>query len=146
MNAQLQASDTWVSKPQYRMSDRGNEKPTCSIGPQIATSAPLTSVTLVGRLASSKAKNIQLRLILPLNLQIEDDEDGGAIVSDSLFGIYGEGKDFNAAVEDYRSALMDFYFLLRERSERSSEDAALYAGVNRYIEEISPRKSTTSAH
>lgn len=138
MNALLRTNDTWDPQPQYRVSVRGNEKPTCSIGPQIATSAPLKSVTLVGRLAISKAKNIQLRLILPLNLQI-DDEDGGAIVSDSLFGIYGEGKDLNAAVEDYRSALMDFYFLLRERSERSSEDAASYAGVNRHIEEISPR-------
>lgn len=146
MSAQLRASDTWVSKPRYRMSVRGNEKPTCSLGPQIATSAPLKSVTLVGYLATSTATNIQLRLKWPLNLELEDDEDGGAIVSDSLFGVYGEGKDLNAAVEDYRSALMDFYFLIRERSERSSEDAASYAGVNRHIEEISPRKSTTSAH
>lgn len=148
MSAQLrasEASDTEVLKPRYRMSAGGNEKPTCSIGPQMATPAPLKSVTLVGDLNTSTATDIQLRLKRPLNLELEDDEDGGAIVSDFLFGVYGEGKDFNAAIKNYRSALMDFYLILRERSECSSEDAVLYAAMNRYIEEISPRKSIASA-
>ena len=116
---------------------------TCLLGAQAASPAPsrarIAFAGILGRRSGAWPPfGFLLRIKEPLTLQIEKDDDGSFIVSDILFGVYGEGTELDAAFEDYRSALMDYVLLLRDRSKISPEDALLYRSVNRYVEVGSP--------
>lgn len=132
-----------VLMSEYRVSPWGNVSETCTVGVQAASLAPSRScasfVGLIGHRGSRPALNVLLHLTHPLNLQIEQEDDDGFIVSDTLFGIYGEGDDPIAAFQDYRSALIDYFFLLHGRRKSSRENAHLYDAVSRHIEAVSPR-------
>lgn len=65
------------------------------------------------------------RMLQPLILWVEREDDGWYIVSDDLFGIYGDGPTFREAQRQYISSLIDHHeFLIRE-SQRGCPDASL---------------------
>jgi hypothetical protein len=128
-------SDRQISKSDYRISAFGNESQTCRVGEQFASPVASHSVAFAG-LVHRRPNEIRLRVKLPLNLRVERDDDGTFIVSDSLFGIYGEGFDSEAAFLDYQSALTDYFLLLYDHREASAEDGKVYDAVSQLIEVV----------
>jgi len=54
-------------------------------------------------------------LVRPIMLLVEREDDGWFVVSDDLFGVYGDAESLRQAVDQYASGLIDEYeFLLRE--------------------------------
>jgi len=42
-------------------------------------------------------------------INIEMDDDGSYIVSDDIFGVYGNGKSVSESKRDYVSSLIEYY-------------------------------------
>jgi hypothetical protein len=118
----------------YRVSAAGSSREGLRFGPTgiVASSAPSAPITLVGRLADGR-----VYLKQPLALLLEKDETGGYIISDSLFGVYGEGQNLQAALEDYKSALLDYAHLLFEGRDRA-ENAGRFESFSRYVGIVEP--------
>jgi hypothetical protein len=86
-------------------------------------------LVLVGSLGSSG-----LSIRQPIIAVLESDDDGGFLISDPIFVVYGEGHSAAAAHWDYRSALEDYFFLLKDHSERSLEDKKQFAKLKSYVD------------
>jgi hypothetical protein len=61
-----------------------------------------------------------LTLLQPITVDIEYDEGGKIIVSDSIFYMYGEGVTREQAVLDYLSSLGEYYQLIESQTNRHS--------------------------
>jgi hypothetical protein len=59
------------------------------------------------------------RLVQPLAIQLEQDEDGCYVVSDKVFAVYGVGDTPLEAQQDYITSLIDYYELLAARAEEN---------------------------
>ena len=75
-----------------------------------------------------------LSLLQPISVILESDDEGGFVVSDDIFAVYGEGPAPVAALRDYRSSLEDYFLLLREHSEGSPEDAQQFSKLKDYVD------------
>jgi len=54
-------------------------------------------------------------LMRPIMLVVEREDDGWYVVSDDIFGVYGDAESLRQAVDQYASGLIDTYeFLLCE--------------------------------
>ena len=74
-------------------------------------------------------------LIRPLLLYLEVDPDGGFIVSDATFFVYGSGNSEQKAKTDYVASLVSYAQIVRESSGANSASADLWAFVSLYISE-----------
>jgi len=94
-------------------------------------SSPVRSAALflVGHLGNSN-----LALLQPISLVLESDDDGGFVVSDPIFAVYGEGQVPVAALRDYRSSLEDYFYLLKDHSENTPEDAQQFSRLKGYVD------------
>jgi hypothetical protein len=61
-------------------------------------------------------------VVKPLTLTWEQDADGYYVLSDGLFGVYGDGDTSEKAQQDYITSLIDYYQLL---AARAAEDDPL---------------------
>ncbi len=75
----------------------------------------------------------QVTFKMPLKININND-DGYYIVSDDLFLVYGEGKDQQAAMEDYLLSLVEFYDIVKEESSHDKFEAAQLKLLDLYID------------
>src|SRR5208283_154380 len=99
-------------------------------------SSPMKSagLVLVGPLGKSG-----LSIRQPMLVVLESDDDGGFLISDPTFAVYGEGHSAAAAHWDYRSSLEDYFFLLKDHSEKSPEDKRQFAKLKTYVDFELPR-------
>jgi len=71
------------------------------------------------------------RLDNPLPLRIERDEDGGYLAADEIFDVYGTGQSWDAAIRDYRVALVEFFEIIGEAHDEPSQ--RLLAHLRTYL-------------
>lgn len=92
--------------------------------------------SLFGLPAGPIAPGWELAQFLPVEL--ERDEDGTYIASDAMLLIYGSGESWREALEDYISALIEYYQLVEEGAERGSEnDRRELRRVRGYVRPVS---------
>ena len=73
------------------------------------------------------------RVIQPLLVTLERDEDGCYIVSDDEFAVYGDGSTRFEAIQDYILSLIDYYQLLARRVESDSATEALFRRLQLFL-------------
>ncbi len=57
----------------------------------------------------------------PLPLRVERNPDGGVLASDDIFNVYGAGKSWEAALRDYKVALVEFFEITSEGQDEHSK-------------------------
>lgn len=74
------------------------------------------------------------QIIQPILLTEERDDDGHYLISDDLFGVYGDGSTAPEALEDYVVSLIDYYEILSVRAQEDDDliRAQLYR-LRRYV-------------
>jgi len=55
-------------------------------------------------------------LVRPIILLVEREDDGWYVVSDGIFGVYGDAESVGQAVQQYASGLIDEYEFFRRES------------------------------
>lgn len=88
---------------------------------------PETHVLLQGDLDAG------LRLVAPLLVTIERDEQGWFVVGDDIFLQWGEGETANTALADYRSTLAEYYALVSAGALSCEGDRRELQRLQRYI-------------
>lgn len=74
-----------------------------------------------------------LRGIAPLQITIDQQDDGSFIVADDIFLVYGEGDDNESALADYTESLWEFYELVSASAKTDLFDKRLLTKLNQYI-------------
>ena len=85
-------------------------------------------IGLIGRIAPG------WRLLKPLLLRVERDEDGGFVVSDEVFAVHGDAHTREGAVKDYIASLIEYYDLLSERVKGDEPTGSLFRHLSGYLE------------
>lgn len=57
----------------------------------------------------------------PLEVEIQETEDGTTLISDNEFGFYGEGQDFMEARNDYLTALKTHYKIYKDHLDDNED-------------------------
>ncbi len=57
----------------------------------------------------------------PLPISVERDTDGGFVASDDIFSVYGVGESWDAAVSDYKVALVEFFEITNDGHDLPSQ-------------------------
>ena len=86
-------------------------------------------ITLLGSLSD------QYKLAKPLTLEVEAEDDGSFVASESVFFIFGSGHTRLEAVKDYVKSLCEYYELLSE--QRDAPTVALFRFVSDYVQPTS---------
>lgn len=60
------------------------------------------------------------RFVNPLPVSVERDSDGRFVVSDDIFNVYGVGGSWDAAVSDYKVALVQFFEITADAQDDQS--------------------------
>jgi len=87
------------------------------------------SITLVGPLTPD------LVLRQPLSLVAELDGDCW-VVSDDVFGVYGDASTPNEALDDYISSFRDYFYLLADRAHQDDSDLAQFRRLQDYVQAV----------
>lgn len=74
------------------------------------------------------------KIVQPLVITLELGEDESIIVSDEIFYMYGEGGTVTAAVDDYITALIEYYGLLSAHEDEPT--VALFQFLQSYLQPI----------
>jgi hypothetical protein len=126
--ASVRYHDAFGLRDTYPMSVEQSGESSVSVGLDAVPDIHSAPLILLGRLDDS------LALKGPLALFLEEDGDGGFIVSDLPLGVYGEGPNATSALKDYKSALADFFYLVVDKRNASPEDAEYFRLVTRYLD------------
>jgi hypothetical protein len=78
------------------------------------------------------------RLIQPLLVEIEQDDDDSYIISDTQFGVYGHGATVFEAQQDYIVSLIDYYQLLSERANTGLPTRLQFYSLQLYLQSGQP--------
>lgn len=76
------------------------------------------------------------RLVKPVLLTIEQDDDGWYIVSEDEFLVYGTGRTPVDAIEDYKHSLIEYRHLVAAGSPGSPYDQAELARLDGYLQHV----------
>lgn len=87
-----------------------------------------THLFLMGEIAPS------WMLIRSILVELDQDEDGSYIMSNTQFGIYGCGDTVFEAQQDFIITLIDYYQLLAERAEREPLTRIEFLRLQLYID------------
>ena len=74
------------------------------------------------------------RLLRPLPLSVEPEDDGGFVASDDAFALHGDGATRDDAIRDYVQTLIEYHDLLVERAAGNEPTSALLRLLNQYLE------------
>lgn len=75
-------------------------------------------------------------VLIPISLQVEQNDDNGYIVSDSLFAVYGVGDTLHNAWKDYVISLIEYYEILERNAEASEPTRMLFDQMKRYLRKL----------
>lgn len=76
------------------------------------------------------------KMVQPLPINLEQDEDGTHIVSDDIFLVYGNGNTPIEAMCDYVSSLLEFFQLVKEGAETNLFDQEQLLNLQSYIQPL----------
>jgi hypothetical protein len=76
------------------------------------------------------------RIGQPLPVTVRRREDGSYVVTDDVFGVFGEGDSWNDAERDLVASLVDTFLLLAEATDEPTQ--ALVQHFRTYIHPIQP--------
>lgn len=107
----------YVSAPTLSL-PAGTQTATCSIQvlpaptvtPMRAYNIPRSVTLSPGRIEEGWT------LMRPIILLVEREDDGWYVVSDDIFGVYGDAESLRQAVDQYASGLIDEYEFFRRES------------------------------
>jgi|SRR3954452_7300164 len=91
-------------------------------------SLELTRIELQGMIAPG------WKLIEPLAISVEVDEDGQYLLIDEMFSIYGEGNNIADAQQDLITSLIEYYELISEFEDEPSRE--LLGMIRKYLNHI----------
>jgi hypothetical protein len=74
----------------------------------------------------------------PFDVIVEVDEQGYFVVSDDIFGVYGEGRTQRAALDDYAVSLCEYFELVAAEAAQDEANQALLAHLQIYLEPTRP--------
>ena len=74
-----------------------------------------------------------LRFCRPLDIVIEQDDDGAVVISDAVFGIYGAGDTPSRALLDFVQAVTEYYELLESRSHDDEHTQSLFRRLVEFV-------------
>lgn len=116
-----------VSMPRRRWRSRTN----ATSSPGIIVTEELSQGSVV--FVEPQAIGDHFRLIRPLPVEMQQDEDGWWVVSDLSFSVYGDGADRDSAVRDFMRSLAETYDLVQLSSDRSDADMRLYNEMRHFV-------------
>ncbi len=76
------------------------------------------------------------KLVEPLQINIDLDDNGSFVVSDDLFLVYGNGRTTNEAIIDYVGSLLEFYELVRVGAETNRYDQEQLVILQSYLKHL----------
>lgn len=79
--------------------------------------------------------SVEWQIAQPLIVSIEH-SNGLFIVSDNLFGVYGDGDNEYEALEDYKISLIDYYQLIKTRAQENKQTQELFNHLKLYISPV----------
>ena len=79
------------------------------------------------------------RLVAPLTIRIEREEDGTFVVSDDEFAVHGDGETRDQAIGDYLDSLIEYYELLQSSSREDEPTATLFGRLRNYLQMVDDR-------
>lgn len=79
------------------------------------------------------------KIVQPLQINIEEEDDNSYIVSDDIFFVYGDGDNKLSALKEYSESLIEFYQIVGESSTTNEFDKQLYNQLRAYIQPLSAR-------
>ncbi len=119
------ADDVDYSVPPVRAAVGDDTFPVPSARSVIGSVSRREGLVLSGALSQySPHASPRWSLLQPLPVVLELDEDGTFIVSDDEFLTYGAGPDLPAALDDYISALLDYFDLVTHSDHPYDADEA----------------------
>jgi len=74
------------------------------------------------------------KIIEPLLVTIEQDEDGSYVVSEDLFAVYGVGDTPSDALRDYTVSLTDYYDLVSAQAKGDGPTQSLFHRLQQYVQ------------
>jgi hypothetical protein len=118
--------------------------PTIVLSPASATAVsmsppPTNSLLPVEQFFLSGKVIPRWEILQPLLLIVERDHDGTYLISDDLFGVYGDGMSISEALRDYVVSLGDYYEILSARAEgENSLIREQFSRLQRYVRVVDP--------
>jgi len=79
-------------------------------------------------------------MIQPLQINIEEEDDGTFVISDDIFLVYGYGRDRLKALKEYVSSFIDYFELVQRNSDQNQFDKKLLTHLQTYIQCTSPMR------
>ena len=73
-------------------------------------------------------------IIQPLQITIEQEDDGSFVVSDDVFLVYGDGDMRQDALNDYVESLIKYFQIIERGAETNKFDKALLGQLRLYIQ------------
>jgi hypothetical protein len=70
----------------------------------------------------------------PLSVWVDQTEDGGYLVSDEIFNVYGEGATWEEAQQDYIQSLIEYFLLVSDYDDVPSHQ--LQASLRQYLQPL----------
>jgi predicted RNase H-like HicB family nuclease len=64
---------------------------------------------------------------------VEQDEDGSYLVRDPLFLLHGVGETPEEALQDYKTAMVEYYALVEAGARDNPYDAAMLKDLTQYV-------------
>jgi hypothetical protein len=84
-------------------------------GVYLSLSQSLPQLVLFGDIAPG------WKLVKPLIVNIEQDEDAYFVISDDIFFVYGDGETVEQAEKDFTSSLIEYYELLARHDDEQTQ-------------------------
>ena len=69
------------------------------------------------------------RAVNPLPLRVEREVDGAFLASDEIFDVYGAGVSWDAAMRDYKVALVEYFEVISEGQDEHSQRLLEHLGT-----------------
>ncbi len=73
------------------------------------------------------------QVVTPFSLDVEVDETGYVVVSDTVFAVYGDGPSFQDALRDYHESLAEYSAMICADAARDPESEQEYQRLLAYI-------------
>ena len=69
----------------------------------------------------------------PIPVEIVYDDYDGVVSSDSIFNVYGVGKNLQESLDDYFMSLKEYFEIIEDSMQRNSSDEAVFKNLSRFI-------------
>jgi hypothetical protein len=94
---------------------------------RVASSRSPEEVMVYGNIAD------RFRVLFPIKVRIDIEDDGTCIASDEIFEVYGQGSNRDAAIADYKSSLVEYYQFMESLAKDHEPTATMFRRLGTMI-------------